>query len=363
MSVRQLYGTVSGALRQLRPDERVTRLRACSWMMVGMFQSRSVHLSKIADKIPGDAKTLSKARRLRRFLDNSAVRVRPWYAPLARRLLAEAAAAHGEVRLVVDASKVGFGHQLLMVAIAYRRRALPIAWTWIKGARGHSTSYKQEALLAYVQQLLPPDTRVLLVGDSEFGAVPLLQRLDAWGWYYIVRRKPDHLVRSSPHEPWCPFGSLVTRPGQRAWHMHARLTRLHAHHVHLYACWNSGEEDPWLLVTNLSTAREAHQAYARRMWLEEMFGDFKGHGFDLESTHLRNFQRLSRLTLLVVLLYLWLIARGSQAIKAGHRHLVDRRERRDLSVFRIGTSIIERYLVNQRRFSIRWIPYFTQSVR
>ena len=65
------------------------------------------------------------------------------------------------------------------------------------------------------------------------------------------------------------------------------------------------------------------------MWIEETFGDMKGNGFDLESTHLRHFQRLSRLTLAVVLLYVWLVAFGSQVIKSSRRYLVDRRDRRD----------------------------------
>ena len=34
------------------------------------------------------------------------------------------------------------------------------------------------------------------------------------------------------------------------------------------------------------------------------FGDFKGHGFDLESTQLHDFLWISRLTLAVALLYL-----------------------------------------------------------
>lgn len=363
MPVQRLYHIVMDGLRQLRPMERVTRLRTCAWMMTGMFASRAVHLSEIACHIPGRATGPSTTRRLRRFLDNTAVRVREWYAPVARELLAAAAASQDEVRLLVDASKVGFGHQLLMVAVAYRRRALPVAWTWIKGARGHSTSHKQEALLAYVRTLLPSDARVVLVGDSEFGAVPLLRRLDAWRWAYVVRRKPDHLVQLTPGGPWRPFGSLVTEPGQCAWYAEARLTQLHEYPANLYAVWQPGEDDPWLLATNLPTARVAHRTYSRRMWLEEMFGDFKRHGFDLESTHLRHFQRLSRLTLLVALLYMWLVARGSQAIKAGQRHLIDRRDRRDLSIFQIGFRVIERYLVNHRRFSIRWIPYFTQTVR
>ena len=42
--------------------------------------------------------------------------------------------------------------------------------------------------------------------------------------------------------------------------------------------------------------------YRCRMWIEEMFGDMKKHGFDLEMTHLRHFLRLSRLTMAVCLL-------------------------------------------------------------
>jgi hypothetical protein len=83
-----------------------------------------------------------------------------------------------------------------------------------------------------------------------------------------------------------------------------------------------------------------------------------GQGFDLESTHLRDFRRLSRLTLAVVLLYLWLVAYGPKVIKDGLRYLVDRKDRRDLSIFRIGLDMIERHLTNQEAFVFRWLPYF-----
>ncbi len=89
-----------------------------------------------------------------------------------------------------------------------------------------------------------------------------------------------------------------------------------------------------------------------------MFGDFKKHGFDLESTHLGHFLRLSRLTLAVALLYVWLVSFGSQVIKNGQRYLVDRRKRKDLSVFRIGFNAISRCLTNGLAFSIRLVPYF-----
>lgn len=36
----------------------------------------------------------------------------------------------------------------------------------------------------------------------------------------------------------------------------------------------------WLLATNLTSAHIAIKCHRRHMWIEEMFADFKGHGFD-----------------------------------------------------------------------------------
>jgi hypothetical protein len=81
----------------------------------------------------------SRVQRLSRFLQCEAFHVRTWYRPIAEELLAKAA-EHGPVRLLVDGTKIGSNHQLLMVALAYRHRALPIAWCWVKGARGHCSA-------------------------------------------------------------------------------------------------------------------------------------------------------------------------------------------------------------------------------
>src|SRR5689334_21856326 len=121
MSINQLYHTSLQQLRQLCPTERITRVRTMAWLLVGIMQSKSVQLSQIALKIPARAKELSIVRRLERLLDNAAVRVREWYAPIARSWLHNAARSTGEVRLIIDSTKVSFAHQLLMVALAYKR--------------------------------------------------------------------------------------------------------------------------------------------------------------------------------------------------------------------------------------------------
>jgi hypothetical protein len=357
MLTNHLYHNLHRRIRQLRPQERITRIRNLAWLMSGIFLSRSVHLSRIASKIPGTAVLNSIIQRVQRFLNNPAVRVRDWYEPVAQELLRSQAKSSGAIRLIVDGSKIGFGHQLLMVGIAYRRRALPLAWTWVRCKRGHSAAGKQLALLNYVHALIPPGCPVSLCGDSEFGASQVLQMLEAWRWDYVLRQKGSHLVQLDG-QAWQRFGDLIEKAGQSLWLGSALLTQKHAYRVNLLAHWKRGEKEPWLLATNLPSLKAALSLYRRRMWIEEMFGDFKKHGFDLESTHLRHFLRLSRLTLAVSLLYVWLVSIGSQTIKNGKRYLVDRRERRDLSIFRIGFNIINRYLTNGLTFSIPLVPYF-----
>ena len=351
----KLYHTWIDQIRQLCPQARKALIHNFTWLLVGIYLSGSVHLSKVANKIPGHAKLNSTVQRLRRLLQ-SAICVRKWYGTTAEMLI-QSQAEHGTVRLILDGSKVSFHHQLLMVSIAYRRRAIPIVWTWVKG-RGHSTAIKQLALLRYVYKLIPSNVSVSVVGDCEFGAIAVLDQLDTWAWQYVLRQQSDVLIDLTLHNHWQCFGDAVSRPGQSNWLGCGFLTKTHVYETYLLAHWKRGEKTPWLLATNYSSKEQALRAYRRRMWIEEMFGDFKGHGFNLEDSHLRHFLRLSRLTLAVVLLYVWLIAFGSRVIKNGQRSLVDRADRKDFSIFRIGHNMAERLLTNSQSFGIVLVPYF-----
>lgn len=356
MPANRLYDTWFPWAKKLLPDERITRVRNLVWFIVGMYLSQSVHLSRIAVKLPFQVTLRATVQRMNRFLQNHAFHVRTWYRPVAEALLKGAAAA-GLVRLIVDGSKVSAHHQLLIVTLAYRKRALPIAWTWVPRSRGHSSAKVQLALLRYVHQLLPQGAQVLLVGDAEFGAVAVLRQLHTWRWWYVLRQRGNLLACVDKESGFQPLVNLVRHKDKVFWYPQAILTEQLCH-THLLTYWRSGEKEPWLLSTNLSDPKAVLHAYRLRMWIEEMFGDWKGHGVNLEKTHLCHFQRLSRLTLLVAIWYLWLVTEGSHVIKEGLRYLVDRKERRDLSIFRIGLYFVERCCACGLSLSVRLVPYF-----
>jgi len=68
MPINETYRTWIQQICELRPKQRKTRVQNFAWLMVGIFHSHSVSLSKIAGKVISTAKNVSTVRRLSRFL-------------------------------------------------------------------------------------------------------------------------------------------------------------------------------------------------------------------------------------------------------------------------------------------------------
>jgi hypothetical protein len=343
IAIPSLYRILHERIMPMIADECDSRLTNLLLIMLGLYKGRSVHLSRIASRIPSQARKVSTVERIRRFLSNEAVQVAVWYKRTAQQLI-ERAVAGGGVHFIIDSSKIGFGQQLLMVALAYGRRSLPIVWCWLPYKRGHSTTAQQLTLLRAVKALVPAGVQASLVGDSEFGRPLLLEELDRWGWQYALRQPGDHLVWPKTASDWLRLDWIHLLPNVPHWLSHTLLTADNAYPTSLVLYRQSGQALPWFLATNCACPRVAIRLYRRRMWIEEMFGDLKSNGFDVEASHLRQAQRLDRLMLALALLYVWFIALGEHLVRSALTALVDRADRRDLSLFRLGFDFLDRLL-------------------
>ena len=357
----KLYHKWREWLTQHLPDDCSSRLTNLTHFMIGLFRGKSVHLPKIARELPIDAQKLSIVRRLRRFLDNEAVDVRDWYHPWADWLL-RSAASGGQLNLIIDGSKVTSSHQLLCVSVAWRRRALPIVWTWLPYPRGHSRTDQQIELLETLRAMIPDNDgslAVSLVGDSEFGRMRVLELLDLWGWSYSLRQAKNERVLLPDATEGQHLQDIAIQPGETRHFRDVRLTDAR-YQTHLLIVWRRGEDEPIYLATSETSVVAGWRLYRRRPWIEEMFGDMKGNGFDLEKSRLGNAERLSRLMLVVSLVYVWLMAAGEHVLQHGLRKIVDRADRRDLSVFRLGWDYVLHRLNLDRPIPDRLRPIFCQ---
>lgn len=359
MNNLQLYHKVLGQLCKWLDDERITRLRNLALLIIGLSVGHSIHLSYIVSEWPVPGKKKSLVNRLHRFLVNQLVSPTAYYQPLAERLLK--AFAGERLRLIIDATKVGFNHRALVIGVAYRKRTLPLTWSLHEGSIGNVAVPKVVRLLERVYQLVPSNCEVVLTGDSGFSATDILFWCRQHHWHYVIRQKTLTKVRfPEDGSPWFPIADIPIEPGQTkvvGWVWLAKsnpfgLTWLLLH-------WQKGEDEPWVLVSDRPDYRWVLGTYRRRMWIEAMYGDMKGHGFDLEATHLRHIERIERLMLGVCIAYVWLIALGSWVVKNGFRHLIDHKSRRDKSYFRLGRDWVKRCfrLGHLHKLQYRFLPY------
>jgi hypothetical protein len=309
----------------------------------------------IADEWHVPGRTPSLVNRLRRFLNNPMVSVRDYYEPVAESLVS---AFHDlPIQLVMDTTKLGFDARLLMVGLAYRKRVLPLAWSVHRGKTGWVSGEEHIALLRYVAELIPDGSEVWLLGDCEFQGVPLISWLEDQSWHYVLPQQGKIKVWK-PGWAQSRLADLDLEEGETRYLGWVYLTETYHHGpVSLVLHWEEGEDEPWYLVTDVEASWVTIRTYRKRMWIEETYGDMKGHGVDLEETHMRDLDCLSRLVLGVCLVYMWLISLGSWVIKNGKRHMVDKKARRDKSYFRIGWSWLKRRLSQGLSLKLRFAPY------
>ena len=77
MTTTQLYHTLMKQIEQVIPQEQITRKRRFAWLMVAMFWGRTPQVNRLANKLLGRSQKKSKGEKLRRWLHNRHVRVRP----------------------------------------------------------------------------------------------------------------------------------------------------------------------------------------------------------------------------------------------------------------------------------------------
>ncbi len=98
------------------------------------------------------------------------------------------------------------------------------------------------------------------------------------------------------------------------------------------------------MVTN-RCPEQAIQDYAKRWAIETLFSCLKSRGFCLESTHLKDPERLSRMIALLTIALCWAFRTG-EWLAQQHPIPIKKHGRKAKSIFRYGFDHLRRILLN-----------------
>lgn len=326
-----LYHKCRRSLRTYLPHLGESRLVNLALLLVGLNQAQHVQLPKLATHLPLQGQQESRIQRLRRFLSNTALTVTVRYAPFAIELLAYGAGLH--LRLLVDTTTVGKRH-LLFIALAYRGRALPLVWKSVK-AQGAVPLPQLRPLFDQLEEWLPQDCTITLIGDRAFRSHPLMKECTRRHWHFCLRLMCDEYVTLADGRVY-QLRDYPLQKGQRRYEQGVTVTQQGYGPINLALAWERDAKEVWYIASDEPAGTRTLHDYAKRMWIDEMFSDFKERGFHLDKTHIDVSDRLERLVLGVALVYIWLTHLASVLVKRGQRKQVDKGFARQLSYFQIG---------------------------
>jgi hypothetical protein len=321
--------TLKSCVKLHHPGHVVT----LAMMVAGIVLSKKAQLSEMSSEIPSPAKDKSLEMRMRRWVKHEKLEVESIFLPFAQQVLQ--ALAHTPLVLVMDASQVGRGCMVLMVGGVYRQRALPLVWLVYRGKKGHTTAARHIAVLKKLKKLLPTAAEVVLLGDAEYDTTDM----QGWvqentAWHYVLRTSPQLLVHTATGLQ--AIAEMPLQQKQVRQSLHVGFTKEAPLSVNLVGWWGSRHEKPIYLLSNLADKFQTCRYYRRRYRIETFFSDQKSRGFHIHKSHLADPERVSRLLVAACLAYLWMILQGLQVLTHHGSGLIDRPDRRDKSVFRLG---------------------------
>lgn len=353
---KKVYTKVLQTLKKQMPTTKECFVVTLAMMISGIVTGKKAQLSVMSEQIPTQAKPKSNEKRMRRFVKNKRVDKTVFYMPFAEMILQQLA-TH-TLYIAIDGSGVGRDCMSIMVGVVYRQRLLPLAWVTYRGQKGHTTAARHIELLQLLQPLIPAGGKVVLLGDAEYDTVDMLRWLkDETDWSFVVRTAPQLLV--SQGDKSHKLRDLCGEQGSITYLSEADFTAKKFGPIMAIAWWGNSYEKPIYLITNHDKAEEACHYYTKRFKIETMFSDKKSRGFNIHKSHLSDPERVARLLLAACLAYLWMVYLGV-LVKADEakRRLIDRTDRTDKSLFRLGIDWLTYALNHERPFEVAfWMPF------
>ena len=282
------------------------RLKFLALFLVALFRVETVNLDKLASVFANQAKPASNHKRLTRFFGDFEIDFD---------VIARAVVNWSQIpqpwTLSLDRTNWSFGSvnfNILMLGIVHQGIAFPVMWTMLD-KRGNSNSDERIELLERFKRVFPNAQIRCLTGDREF-----IGR--EWCSFLMLPQAVNFRLRLRHSDKVSSRSGKTRQTGERVFaNLKVGERRILSGKRwvwgrRVYVVATRLEDGELLILATNHHPETALSDYRLRWGIETLFAALKTRGFNLESTHFRHPERLSKLVALLALAFCWAMLTG-----------------------------------------------------
>lgn len=284
-------------------------------ILVELLQKeRRVTLERLATLFPQPILFESRRRNLQRFLSLPQLTPQALWFPIVKQWIKRHFQRGQMLQVVLDRTQWQ-NHNLMMVSLVYKNRAIPLFWMWLTH-QGQSSLSDQQKVLRPIFQLLQKH-RFVLLGDREFHSIELAAWCVEKNVSFVFRLPKSTTVKTSPLSGFTRLDDLPQAPGLIEHYVQIQVTQKRGFGRHNLAIRHkrtyrqSRANEVWYLLTNSVDVDQALFHYSKRFCIEPMFRDLKSGGYNLEDCY-ANPTRFTALLVLMTIAYSIATIRGQR---------------------------------------------------
>ena len=315
------------------------RLSFLAAFLIALLRVRTINFAELATAFGGKAQTDSHYKRIQRFFRDYELD----YAEVAQVVVNLMDIPEPWV-LSLDRTEWQFGEcifNILMLGVVHEGVAFPLTWCLLD-KRGNANSDERRSLFNQFLKRFGDREIACLTADREFVG-------KAWMAYLLtdpltpfrIRIRENHNLKQGNRtlkvsvlfQHLKPGESTILRDKRCLWGQWVYIAALRL------------EDGSLLVVATQRAPQSAIADYAKRWGIETLFGIFKTRGFCLESTHLTDVERLSKLLALLSLALCWVFLIGEWLHQLKPLRL-KKHGRKAKSLFRYGFDYLRNIMLN-----------------
>jgi hypothetical protein len=325
-------------------------------ILLGMIEGRKVTFNEISLHIKTDSKVASTERRIQSFFSDFIFD----YTIVASFLLS--LMPFGKLSLCIDRTEWDFGKfqcNILMITVRLLGVGLPLYWELLDNKSGNSNAANRIDLMQKCIDLIGVNRIGILIGDREFIGNKWLKWLKDNNIPFCMRMPKSHLVTLENGEIW-QIKDLLKQTETLC------LSNCIVDNIKCNVYLKKLDNDNYLYLIGSEPAKNLGTLYRNRWSIEVCFQSFKKRGFDLETTHLRDPEKLKKLLVFTSLALILCVNLGIFLHEKVKKVKVKKHGYKPNSFFRQGMNEIrkiikgkekqqEKYIINALDYLIRWI--------